>query len=521
MPDIKELQHNEAKLIAFLESLDTEQKILENSAIIYGSVINDKKAALENIIRFGNLSAEVLENENSKLNQLMNYVVENNLPVPNTLQMYLVDMSKLVKSKLDMITEDYAVDNPMLDMTLAVYENQMFDYEDGCDTMLTESMNYGSAVAVTESFANVFQHAQIKPSGILETCRNYFCCDTFEGNDDHYKVFKDSLTERIKDTLVSQTKRDDCHDLPILTALDTTKDKLKQDFCDKSDVCDKIDDLFDDIYAELDSIVNEFKWSEFEKLQSYLGEDAAKENFNPNPFANIYNMTPFPVGSRTVYRTMEKCLNANTDEALVEALNEFGTLLTVCECYGEEILTEGQGSAIAKAQRAVARGGAKVASAAKGVAKNVKAAGATSKRIVDPMVRFIEDTYDGMAKYDHDERKKIAMTKGLKGKLKRILKWLRDVAILGVATGACASMGFTAGTVIAAIALVGYIARNAVLDNTARKQVVAELEDELRICQEKIEDARGDENKQKRYELMRIENKLKKELHRVNTRQSY
>ena len=41
------------------------------------------------------------------------------------------------------------------------------------------------------------------------------------------------------------------------------------------------------------------------------------------------------------------------------------------------------------------------------------------------------------------------------------------------------------------------------------------MEDELEVVKEKIDDSRGDENKQKKYELMRIRNELQRQMDRV------
>ena len=48
-----------------------------------------------------------------------------------------------------------------------------------------------------------------------------------------------------------------------------------------------------------------------------------------------------------------------------------------------------------------------------------------------------------------------------------------------------------------------------------RRKILRELEEELEIVNEKIEDSRGDENKEKKYQLMRIRNKLQKDITRV------
>ena len=246
-----------------------------------------------------------------------------------------------------------------------------------------------------------------------------------------------------------------------------------------------------------------------------------EEELSMNPFNSIYQMTPFPVGARTVTRTVNNCLNAETEEELIESLNEFGRLMTVCETLGEDILTEKTDTAIAKAKRSIKRGTDKVVQGAKTVGKKIHGSAVATKKIVDPMVRFIEKTYDDATQKDLDERKKIVMSQGIKGKVLKIGKWIRDVAIGAIATGTLASAGFSVATVISGIALLGYVARNAMLNNRARSAVIKELEDELAITREKIEDSRGDDNKQNKYQLMRIETKLQKELNRVKMHRQY
>lgn len=48
-----------------------------------------------------------------------------------------------------------------------------------------------------------------------------------------------------------------------------------------------------------------------------------------------------------------------------------------------------------------------------------------------------------------------------------------------------------------------------------KKKILNELQEELEIVNEKIEDSRGDENKEKKYQLMRIKNKLQRDITRI------
>ena len=48
-----------------------------------------------------------------------------------------------------------------------------------------------------------------------------------------------------------------------------------------------------------------------------------------------------------------------------------------------------------------------------------------------------------------------------------------------------------------------------------KKRILLDLETELKITREKIEDAKGDNAKQQKYELMRIEATLEKEITRI------
>jgi hypothetical protein len=76
----------------------------------------------------------------------------------------------------------------------------------------------------------------------------------------------------------------------------------------------------------------------------------------------------------------------------------------------------------------------------------------------------------------------------------------------------------------AAITLIGLLGGRALSKSTEvreKKRILLELETELKITKEKIEDAKGDNAKEQKYQLMRIESQLEKEIFRIKHGMKY
>ena len=58
-------------------------------------------------------------------------------------------------------------------------------------------------------------------------------------------------------------------------------------------------------------------------------------------------------------------------------------------------------------------------------------------------------------------------------------------------------------------------------DRRVRNELVSEIETDIKICEEKISDANGNGDNKEKYKLMRIKNKLERELLRVKTNSKY
>lgn len=98
-------------------------------------------------------------------------------------------------------------------------------------------------------------------------------------------------------------------------------------------------------------------------------------------------------------------------------------------------------------------------------------------------------------------------------KLSKFIK--SSIMALGGATGAAALFGPAVAAVLVAI---GLLCRKELMDRTEKREkqrILLELETDLKLCKEKIEDAKSENDKKKKYQLMRIESSLEKEITRI------
>ena len=140
------------------------------------------------------------------------------------------------------------------------------------------------------------------------------------------------------------------------------------------------------------------------------------------------------------------------------------------------------------------------------VARNTRI---TGDRISDAISKKLNDI---LAKKKEDRRKRI-ITGSITVKLIQLLK----KAIRYLVAGKLVSMAF--GPLVGVtVTIITALVKN-VLDKNADKKekelVLKEMETELKIVREKIEDAKGDNARKQKYELMRIEASLEKEIPRI------
>lgn len=229
--------------------------------------------------------------------------------------------------------------------------------------------------------------------------------------------------------------------------------------------------------------------------------------FNPDPFS-LGSLTPFDVANRQVGSTLYDIVRAEDDDQLTEAFLDMGRLETIInESYSVEGNAKDGYWIMENAGSLARRVGDKANQKFSKIATKDKTSGikAAIKRAIDPMEKFIEQKWDEFKEKDAAERREIILKGGVGPKVMRWIK--RGIKLL---------IGGMVGTIIPPVAIIsgivfiGRICTDKYLDGKERAKILRELEDEIMICNEKIEDSRGDDDKQKKYELMRIRNQLQR-----------
>lgn len=309
--------------------------------------------------------------------------------------------------------------------------------------------------------------------------------------------------DRYKNTVLYEMSNEKYYDLPIVTetklALEYVQERCS-DLPEVMETCEDLRGLLEEIIEECTSIVS---------------EDVAQ--FNPDPFG-LGSLTPFPVANRTVGGLLCDMMNAEDDDQIYESMVRFNAISSVInESYyvdvtedGSEFLVvrEGLGKAARKAETKVNQKFS--VTAMKDKTNNVKTA---VKKTVDPMEKFVQDQYNKLKEMDANERRAIIVSGKMEGTLRRILRWIKRGIVL--AAGAAVGTVIPAAAVVTGITFVGMVATDKYLDSKEKNKILRELEDEIQICNEKIDDSRGDDNKQKKYELMRIRNSLERQRDKI------
>ena len=172
------------------------------------------------------------------------------------------------------------------------------------------------------------------------------------------------------------------------------------------------------------------------------------------------------------------------------------------------IITKGAGKVV-KAIDNVSAKTSGMSSAKSKMGQVTRDARVASTRISDAINKKLNDI---LAKKKEERRKRVvtgSITVKLVSLLKKTIGYLIGGKLVGMVFGPVAGVAVTIIT-----ALVKHVLdKNA--DEKERKLALREMETELKIVREKIEDAKGDNARKQKYELMRIEASLEKELQRV------
>ena len=135
-------------------------------------------------------------------------------------------------------------------------------------------------------------------------------------------------------------------------------------------------------------------------------------------------------------------------------------------------------------------------------------------RIVDDRASdAINKKVDDIMNFSRDAKREKILTGKNTVRVSSVLK--NAIKILVAGTAGVGLFGPIAGAVIGLIGVLGARGVSKNVEDREKKRILLELETELKIVKEKVEDAKGENNKRQKYQLMRIQANLEKEITRI------
>lgn len=504
--------NNPVEVLEFLDSLSSDKSvILENMTIIAASETNSKKSLLESYFRVGNFTIDELSEASYKIDKLLTIAVEQNIPVSESVQTHLMALNAIVKRRI----EEWGDPVVQSDKLWLDINDDLIEDEPDDDFSSWWSNNKLDAIwnqSPTPTLERI-ENADTFTIKMLESMVT-LCVEGIIPEDHHNELF-----EKVANRCITAAEYQCNHELnktclPITAGICKLKDVLSSTYTDFPDKLQKINSIFDnilsgvgDVHEQFMSKLNKNIVSESETVTNSVdsGNSTIDDNYINNPFT-LNGLTPYG-GVKMITNLLCRTAGAENDEELAEIMTEFLRLENVINNpdYVKEYASVTESNKVAEKAREVARKSNKfVNSTLKGAQKKGEETKVAIGKITEPMTKFVEDSMQKIKKADKDQRREIIIKNSMFPKVKRFIKQ----ALVGGAIG-------IVNPVTGAIAFLGMLATNTMLDGKERRQIIREMESELVLVNEKIEDSRGDEDKQKKYELMRIKNKLENELQRA------
>ena len=352
-------------------------------------------------------------------------------------------------------------------------------YPTNNEPVLVDTQGIGAVIGVEEGLS-VYGNKMI-----LDEIKNVLTGATMEGIDSN-------LVERFTELYRYQLEHvEEYPDLPVVRQFDHMIRHVVNESVETNDLKLRVMTLQDDLVKGVQKANFEAGFCPNQRNMNELTP------MDPTMRMQSYPTYPAEACERSCARLVDNIIFAKDDEELTEAFMVLARMeQLVNEQYSvcEGVIIEGSASMAARsATRSATR---KISNASRKVKTSVKKA-------LDPMEKFIENTMTKAKKADSEERRNIILRGGV---VPKITRWLKRA--IPIAAGLVVGKAIPVAAVLSAIAFLGWIATDKALDHREKAKILKELDDEIEIVNEKIEDARGDSNKQKKYELMRIRNKL-------------
>lgn len=204
---------------------------------------------------------------------------------------------------------------------------------------------------------------------------------------------------------------------------------------------------------------------------------------------------------------------SDEDMSIKDLVKLYKVTEALCEY---ESTMEASSRIITKGTEKVTRAIGNASSKSHGMAKADSKIGQIKRgaRIIDDRASgAINRKIDAIINITKDAKREKLITGKNTVKLGKALKTI--IALLGSKHIAFKVLGPIKGTGVMIVTMLAGYALSKRTEEREKKRILLDLETELKITREKIEDAKGDNAKQQKYELMRIEATLEKEITRI------
>lgn len=188
-----------------------------------------------------------------------------------------------------------------------------------------------------------------------------------------------------------------------------------------------------------------------------------------------------------------------------EGLDQIDELLKLSYLYESKAADK-----VVKGANVAKKGVRKGTNVIRNVGRDVKKVTHAVKGVPQPFTDMVNNTWNKIKAMDKEKRRTALITGGFKGKLLRLIR-------LGIKLAISKGLFSALGPVYGSIAILVQFVLDGKLDYKVKRQILDELEMELKIVNEKLEDARGDNDKKAKYELMRLKSNLEREIKKIRT----
>lgn len=254
----------------------------------------------------------------------------------------------------------------------------------------------------------------------------------------------------------------------------------------------------------IESTIAHFE-KELEAVRKVISKEIVTEGFEPD---GRFVTTLSESVAKEFSLEYVKLSGAKTDEEVVESITK---LYRLADRY-DETLMDSVAMESNKVYNTVKKAAIRADEKGRKLTHSIRKSTNDGKRIKTIVTKtpkrlmsLADKTINDVKKLDQDARRKAIIEGGVTKKLFKVIR----MAIISGAVGAAISPA------IGAVTLLSMAYRHKTVDTRDRNELVKDLETELRILKEKIRDADGKGDRQTKYQLMRLEDKITTEISRI------